>query len=169
MLNKRQNSWKNCSLIAIIALYLLCYAQSEKSNIFQAITGYAAFAYNIPKYAVETFHQMGLLVLYESIRRAFTSNADAVEAQLREKVQKYWFFILYDNMNFYKYIHNTQMSNREAQINYTIGYISFIKPINGVSNPRWQNQYLSATLVDYTEVKYLYADDFIFSSSDFYH
>ena len=104
LLNEQQNSRRNRSLIAIVALCLLCYARSEKSNIFQAVTGHAAFAHNIPKRAVETFHQMGLLVSYESIRRALTSNAGAVEAQLREKVQKYRFFILYDNMNFYEHV-----------------------------------------------------------------
>ena len=86
LLNKRQNSWKNRSLIAIVALCLLCYAQSEKSNIFQAVTGHTAFAYNIPKYEVEMFYQMGLLVSYKSIRHTLTSNTDVVEAQLREKV-----------------------------------------------------------------------------------
>ena len=169
LLNEQQNSRRNRSLIAIVALCLLCYARSEKSNIFQAVTGHAAFAHNIPKRAVETFHQMGLLVSYESIRRALTSNAGAVEAQLREKVQKYRFFISYDNMNFYEHVRDARMSNRGAQINYSAGYICFIKPTDGVSNPRWQNQYLSASLVDHTEVKYLRADDFILSSSDLRH
>ena len=86
LLNERQNSRRNCSLIAIVALYLLCYAQSKKLNIFQAVTGHAAFAYNIPKHAVETFHQIDLLVLYENIYCTFASNVGAVEAQLREKV-----------------------------------------------------------------------------------
>ena len=136
LLNKQQNSRKNRSLIVIVALCLLCYAQSEKWNIFQAVTGHAAFIHNIPKRAVETFHQMGLLVLYKSIYCALTSNAGAVEAQLREKVQKYRFFISYNNMNFFEHMRNAQMSNRGAQINYTARFICFIKPTNGVSNPR---------------------------------
>lgn len=111
LLGKRQNSWQNHSLIAVVALCLLCYAQSEKSNIFQATAGHAAFAHNIPKRAVETFHQMGLLVSYESIRRALAANANAVEAELREKVQKYRFFISYDNMNFYEHVRDARIFN----------------------------------------------------------
>lgn len=79
---------------------------------------------------------MGLLVSYESICRVFTSNAGVVEAQLKEKVQKYRFFILYNNINFYKHVHNARMSNRGAQIYYIVGYICFIKPTNGVSKSR---------------------------------
>ena len=112
---------------------------------------------------------MGLLVLYESICRAFTLNAGAVKAQLREKVRKYRFFILYENMNFYKHVRDARMSNWGAYINYIAGYICFIKPTNGVSNLRWQNQYLLTSLVNHTEVRYLCTDDFILSFSDFCH
>ena len=72
-------------------------------------------------------------------------------------------------MNFYEYVRNAWMSNQRAQINYTAGYICFIKPTDSISNPRWQNQYLSTFLVNYTEVKYLHADDLILSSSDSCH
>ena len=61
------------------------------------------------------------------------------------------------------------MSNWRAQINYTAGHICFISPTDGVSNTRWQNQYLLVSLVDHTEVKYLRAGDFILSSSDLRH
>lgn len=73
---------------------------------------------------------MGLLFLYKSICRAFAANANVVKAELREKVQKYYFFILYNNVNFYKHVCNAQMFNQGAQINYIISYICFMKPTN---------------------------------------
>lgn len=173
LLSERQNSCRNCSLIAVIALFLLSYARSEKTNIFQAIVGHAAFAYNIPKRAIETFHQMGVIVSYESIRRALAANANAVEAEMREKVRTHRFFISYDNMNFYEHVRDARMFNQGAQVNYTAGYVCFMRPLNqsadGDSSYTWQNQYLSANLIDRAAVNDLSAEDFTLSSSDLDH
>ena len=57
---------------------------------------------------------MGLFVFYESIGYAFIVNASTIKAELREKVQKYRFFILYNKLNFYKYMHDTQIFNQKA-------------------------------------------------------
>lgn len=97
--------------MVIIALCLLCYTQSKKLNIFQTVLGHVVFAHNILKYAVETFYQTSWLILYKSIYHVIVANASAIEAKLREKVQKYSFFILYNNMNFDKHMHDAQMSN----------------------------------------------------------
>lgn len=115
------------------------------------------------------FHQISLLFFYKSICYAFIANASIIRAELREKIQKYRFFILYNNMNFYKRMRNAQMFNQRAQINYIIGYISFIKPINVVSNLYWQNQYLLTFLVNCTKVNCLCVKNFILLLANLYH
>ncbi len=144
MLCDRQNSRRNRLLVAVVALCLLSYACSKQSNVFQTIVGHAAFAHNIPKRAIETFHQMGLTVSYESIRRAFAANADAVEREMKKKVLTRRFFISYDNMNFYEYVRDACIFNQGAQINYTAGYICFLGPSEQYENGHssdctWQN------------------------------
>ena len=81
-----QNSRRKFSLVAVVALYLLSYARSEQSNVFQTIVGHAAFAHNILKCTIETFHQIGLTVFYENICCALAANANAVEKEIKEKV-----------------------------------------------------------------------------------
>lgn len=76
LLSDWQNSCCNCSLVAVVALCLLSYTHSEQSNILQMVLGHVAFAHNIPKRTVETFHQMGLIVFYKSICCALSANAN---------------------------------------------------------------------------------------------
>lgn len=52
------------------------------------------------------FYHMSLLILYKSIYYVFIANANKINAKLRKKVQKYCFFILYNNTNFYKRLRN---------------------------------------------------------------
>lgn len=125
LLSNRQNFCCNRSLVAVVALCLLSYAHSEQLNIFQTIVGHVAFAHNIPKYAVKTFHQIGLAISYKSICCTFGANANAMKKEMREKIMTHHFFILYNNMNFYEHVHNTCIFNQGAQINYTAGYICF--------------------------------------------
>lgn len=60
-------SQHNHTLVIIVALSILYYAQSEQSNIIQRVNTQFAFANNILKRFVESFHQMGTLVSYESL------------------------------------------------------------------------------------------------------
>ena len=62
---------------------------------------------------------MGIFVSYESICQALVANANIIRAEMRKKVRLHRFFILYDNMNFYKHMRNTCIFNYGAQINYT--------------------------------------------------
>ncbi len=114
LLSDWQNSCHNSSLVAVVALYLLSYARSKQSNVFQTVIRYATFAHNIPKRVVGTFYQMGLAVSYKSICRTFGANANAVEREMREKIMTRWFFILYNNMNFYEQMHDTHIFNQRA-------------------------------------------------------
>lgn len=171
LLSNWQNSCHNRSLVAVVALCLLSYARSEQSNFLQTIVGHAAFAHSLPKRAIETFHQMGLAVSYKSIRRALGANANAVEREMREKIMTRRFFILYDNMNFYEHVRDARIFNQGAQINYTVGYICFLGPYEQsedecTSDCIWQNQYLSASLIDHTAANALCADNFLLSLAD---
>ncbi len=126
LLSNWRHSYCNHSLVAVVALYLLSYSRSKQSNVLQTVVKHAAFAHNIPKCAVVTFHQIELAVSYKSISRAFGANAKAMEREMREKIMTCQFFILYNNMNFYEHICNAYIFNQRAQINYTIGYIYFL-------------------------------------------
>ncbi len=81
---------------------MLYYARSERSNIVQRVNTQFAFANNVPKRFVESLHQMGLFVLYESFCRSLQANAKAVIEEILEKTQTRRFFISYNNMNFYE-------------------------------------------------------------------
>ena len=60
---------------------------------------------------------MAILVFYKSIYQTFIANTNIVEVEIRKKLQLYRFFILYDNMNFYKYVYSTCIFNHKVQIN----------------------------------------------------
>lgn len=45
---------------------------------------------------------------------------------MRKKVQLHNFFILYDNVNFYKLVQNTYIFNHIKQVNYSAKYIYFM-------------------------------------------
>ena len=66
-LKERNLSKRNKALISVVSLVLLCYSQNERCKIFQRVIGHYAFSSNIPKRSIESFHQIGIIVLYESI------------------------------------------------------------------------------------------------------
>lgn len=115
-----------------------------------------------------------LAVSYKSIRCALGVNANAVEREMKEKVLTRQFFISYNNMKLYEHVRDACIFNRRAQINYTAGYVCFLGPFdqseNGrLSNCTWQNQYLSASLIDRTAVHDLRANNFFLSFADIQH
>ncbi len=174
LLYDRKNFCCNYLLVAVIALCLLSYVRSEQSNVFQTIVRHTAFAHNIPKRAIETFHHIRLTVSYESICRTLATNANAIEREMKEKVLTRQFFISYDYMNFYEHMRDAHIFNPGAQINYTAGYICFLGPFEQYENGHpsdctWQNQYLSSSVIDRTAVNALHADDFHLLSADIWH
>lgn len=72
---------------------------------------------------------MWLVISYKSICRTFDKNANVIEKEIKKKIMTYWFFILYNNINFYEYICDACIFNSGAQINYIIGYIYFFVPL----------------------------------------
>ncbi len=87
LLKDRITSQRNRAWIAVVALGMLCYAQSKRSNILQRVNTQFAFAKNVPKQFIESFHQIGLLVSYESFRRSLHANAKAVIEEILEKTR----------------------------------------------------------------------------------
>lgn len=73
---------RNKATVAVAVIYMLCYACNERSNLFQAINGHLSFAHNVLKRYVKIFHQQGIIILYESIRRTLNANAHAVKEAL---------------------------------------------------------------------------------------
>lgn len=116
----------------------------------QKINTKFAFANNVSKQFMELFHQMSIFVSYESLCRSLQANAKAVIEAILEKTQTRWFFISYDNMNFYKNIHDQRIFNRNGLINYTIRYIYFMKTSNSIENlgNSWENQYIDCSQID---------------------
>ncbi len=99
---KEQNLSKlNKALIFVVNLALLCYGQNEHSSMFQRAISYYVFSGNLSKRAVESFHQMGIIVLYESIRHGLHVKLIAVIEEIVEKTRFHSFFISYDNIDFY--------------------------------------------------------------------
>ena len=130
LLSKRRDATCNCALVAVVALCMLCYGCNKRSNLLQTIIRYFAFANNVPKRCMEVLHQMGLFTSYEQILRTLRANKVAVETSLAEKVAKDCFFISYDNMNFYEHARDQRIINRGEIVNYTAGYVCFIKTPN---------------------------------------
>ena len=93
---------RNRKQIATVSLCMLCYSRNQQSNVLQMIAGYFAFADNVSKCMVEIFHRMGIMVVYETVRRALQFNAVAVLEELKAKVWEKRFFLSFDNMNFYE-------------------------------------------------------------------
>ncbi len=61
---------RNKRLVAIISLYVLNYSCSKWINLFQMLNRYYLFANYIPKYAIESLNQMGIIVLNETVWQA---------------------------------------------------------------------------------------------------
>ena len=86
---------------------------------------------------------MGVIVLYESIRRGLQVNATAVMEEIVEKTRFHRFLISYDNMDFYENVWDQRLYNRSAILNYTSGYICFIKPPeDGKKDDTWLERYI---------------------------
>lgn len=76
--------------------------------------GYFAFADNASKRMVEILHRMGIMVVYETVRRALQVNATAILEELKAKVWEKRFFMSVDNMNSYE--QSTAQQARSAQL-----------------------------------------------------
>ncbi len=159
---------RNCALITVVALGMLCYTQSKRSNIVQRVNTQFAFANNVPKQFVESFHQMSLLVSYKSLRRSLQANAKAVMEEILEKTQTRQFFISYDNMNFYENVRDQRIYNCSSLISYTTGYICFMKTPNGIENPTnsWEDEYIDSSQVDRRLVNQLKESNFELKQAD---
>lgn len=102
---------RNRAFIFVVNLVLLCYIQNEQSNLFQKIISYFAFSSKILKRFVELYHQISIIVLYESISRGLQINAKAIIEEIINKILFHHFFILYNNINFYEHVWNQQLYN----------------------------------------------------------
>lgn len=90
------------------------------------LNGYFLFANHILKQVMESLHQMGLVVLSETICWALQVNAQAILSRLKECASSQQLFILYDNKNFYEKVQDQRLYNKAHIINYTTGYVCFI-------------------------------------------
>ncbi len=66
---------RNKKLVAIISLYVFSYSCSKQTNLFQMLNGHYLFANHISKHAIESLHQMGIVVLNETVWQALQVNA----------------------------------------------------------------------------------------------
>ena len=57
------------------------------------------------------FYQVKLAVFCKNICCTLNTNANSVKRKIRKKIITYWFFILYNNINFIKYKYNTYIFN----------------------------------------------------------
>ena len=82
--------------------------------------------------------------------------------EVLEKTQTQQFFILCNNINFYKNVCDQKIYNRSGLVSYTAGYIYFIKTLNGIIN--WTNnrkrEYIDNSQVDKKLVNQLRKSNF---------
>ncbi len=123
------------------------------------VTGYFSLAHNVSKRGTEVYHKMGLVVSYETVRRALNANGQAVLRLLRERVNVERFFLSYDNMNFYEKVQNQRVHNKNHQVTYTAGYVCFMK----------DEASLLRHTVDYEAVNKLTPSDFLLAPAEFQH
>ncbi len=67
---KKVSSQRQQDLVPMVALYILSYAKSQRSNVYQMVKGHFIFVYNVAKRGVDVLHSMGLYMSYEIIRVA---------------------------------------------------------------------------------------------------
>lgn len=83
---KTANSQHRRDLVPMVALYMLSYTRSQRSNIYQMIKGYFIFVYNVAKRYIDVLYSMGLCVLYKTIQVALKENIKEVEWKIQDKV-----------------------------------------------------------------------------------
>ncbi|MCJ1342648.1 hypothetical protein MMC31_000835 [Peltigera leucophlebia] len=159
VVGSRKDRWQNKALIAIVCLSLLGYTYNKNINLLQVVNRYFGFAQNVPKRCIEVLHQMGVMVSGETICRSLQYNATAIVELLKDLVANEAFFVLYDNMNFYEKVREQRMYNQNHQVNYTAGYICFMKG----------NEYLYSSSVDYSAVNSFEPEDFLPDDSALKH
>ncbi|MCJ1465390.1 hypothetical protein MMC07_004008 [Pseudocyphellaria aurata] len=150
-----EHKGRNQKQVATAAISMLAYAHSKYSNYYQVIMGYHVFASGVKKRTMETFHQLGHMVLYESIVRALNANALATQELLRQKAQTHRFLLSFDNLNFWRHKRDQTSLNRSHMANYTAGFVVFMEP----GSP------LSAESVDHTQINKLNIHDLVIGSS----
>lgn len=110
---------------------------------------------------------MGIIVLYESILRGLQINTKAVIEEIINKTLFHRFFILYNNINFYEYVWNQQLYNWSTLVNYTSGYIYFMKTSEEVEKDNtWLEGYIVLTQIDQRLVNDLINKDFNLKKTD---
>lgn len=85
-----------------------------------------------------------------------------------EKTRSQRFFILYDNMNFYENVRNQRLFNRSSLLNYTAGYICFMKTNHRIEDgaDSWEEQYIDDSQIDRKLVNELKNEDFDLTQAD---
>ena len=154
----------NKNLIFIMTVCLLSYFYSERTNIFQMMNGHFLFANYVAKRAIESLHQLGIVVSNETIWRALQVNAWAILTILEEWVKSQQFFIFYNNINFYENVRNQRLYNKVHMVNYTARYICFINAPDGSSFP-----HISSDNIDYNAVNSLTAKNFLLDKVEYNH
>lgn len=126
---------RNKNLVSIISFCLLSYSCSKRTNLFQMLNGHFLFANHVLKRALESLHQMGIVVSSETVCRALQVNAKAILSRFKERASSQRLFISYDNMNFYKKVQDQRLYNKAHIVNYTAGYMCFMNAPDGSPLP----------------------------------
>ncbi len=85
---------------------MIYYSCNKWLNLFQAVNSHLLFTYNILKQYIEIFHQISIIMLYTSIRHSLNINILVIKKVFKDKAIEKYFFISYDNIQFYKKAYN---------------------------------------------------------------
>ena len=161
---------RNKALVPLVSLALLSYAQNKRFNLFQKIISHYAFFGNISNCFIESSHQMGIIVSYESIWRGLQVNAKTVIREIPNKTRFDCFIILYDNKNFYEHVWDQQLHEQSAIVNYIARYIYFIKTLKqDKEDNTWLRRYINLTKINQKLVNIIASKDFNLIQTDHNH
>lgn len=109
----RANSQHQRDYVSIVVLFMLSYAKSQKSNVYQMIKSHFTFAYNVVKRCVNILHFISLCVLYKIIYTVLKENAKEVKLKIKNMIWHNRFFIFFNHMNFYEHIQDQCLYNKK--------------------------------------------------------
>ena len=112
---------------------------------------------------------MRLLMIPETVRKAFSMNAAAIRAELQDKTWNRRFFILYDNMNFYEHRRDQHLANKGYQVAYITRYMCVMRINHDDINSSWAKKYLDSASIDHNAVNKLVVKDFLLDIKELKH
>ncbi|KAG0352647.1 hypothetical protein BGZ54_002649 [Gamsiella multidivaricata] len=110
---KRRGAQKPTSVRGCIAAMLI-FMSSQKVNAFQTIMGLFLHCTGCPKRVLEVLSGLGLSISYSQVQNGLRSLTKDAREQVKEAVEKFDWYIVYDNLNIANKHHNQRFDKRDT-------------------------------------------------------